>query len=205
MRRERVAVGIFDSGSSVGGAITALVIPVIAMVAGWRSAFVVAGLVGFLWLALWLRMYHPPESDPDTTTEGDRAGSRIFGVPPWSVGGADEEPQAQTALPVLTRFLLHVRNLLETRMKVTVYNHQARLLLRASWSTSCNQCTQAEGADAVMQSKTSRPNGKVSQAEHTAQMGSLALLKVKVPSKRLLCAVKKGSRIVPVRAVGDWG
>src|ERR1017187_6138412 len=35
---------------------------------------------------------------------------------------------AQTALLVLPRFLLYVRNLLKTGMKVTAYNHHARLL-----------------------------------------------------------------------------
>jgi len=35
---------------------------------------------------------------------------------------------AQTALPVLTRFLLHLRDLLETGMKVTAYYQHARLL-----------------------------------------------------------------------------
>jgi hypothetical protein len=38
-------------------------------------------------------------------------------------------------------------------MKITAYNHHARLLSsRASWSFSRNQFTQVEGADAVMQS-----------------------------------------------------
>src|SRR6266702_1990051 len=35
----------------------------------------------------------------------------------------------QTALRVLPRFLLYERNLLKTGMKVTAYNHHARLLL----------------------------------------------------------------------------
>ena len=69
-RDERgLAVGIFDSGSSVGAAISTLVIPVIAMAVGWRWAFVAAGLVGFLWLAVWLRIYQPPERDPDISIE----------------------------------------------------------------------------------------------------------------------------------------
>src|ERR1700677_3191120 len=35
-----LAVAIFDSGSSVGGAIAALAIPLIAVAYGWRSAFI---------------------------------------------------------------------------------------------------------------------------------------------------------------------
>jgi hypothetical protein len=36
---------------------------------------------------------------------------------------------AQTALLVLPSFLFYLRNLLKTGMKVTAYNHHARLLL----------------------------------------------------------------------------
>jgi ACS family hexuronate transporter-like MFS transporter len=54
-----VAVAIFDSGSSVGGAIAALCIPWMAMRFGWRSAFIFSGALGFLWLALWLAVYPP--------------------------------------------------------------------------------------------------------------------------------------------------
>jgi ACS family hexuronate transporter-like MFS transporter len=49
-----VAVAIFDSGSSVGGAIAAICIPIIALSLGWRYAFVFSGVLGFVWLAVWL-------------------------------------------------------------------------------------------------------------------------------------------------------
>jgi ACS family hexuronate transporter-like MFS transporter len=64
-REERsLAVAIFDSGSSVGGAIAALAIPLIAIVAGWRWAFAASGLLGFVWLAVWLRVYRPLHQHP---------------------------------------------------------------------------------------------------------------------------------------------
>jgi ACS family hexuronate transporter-like MFS transporter len=59
-----LAVAVFDSGSSVGGAIAALVIPLVAVALGWRSAFLVSGLLGFVWLLLWLRVYHPLDRHP---------------------------------------------------------------------------------------------------------------------------------------------
>src|SRR5690348_329228 len=52
-----VAVAIFDSGSSVGGAIAAIAIPWIAIQFGWRYAFTFSGLLGFVWLAVWLMVY----------------------------------------------------------------------------------------------------------------------------------------------------
>ena len=62
-----LAVAIFDSGSSVGGAVAALSIPLIAIRFGWRSAFIVSGLVGFVWLLMWLRVYHLVDRHPRVT------------------------------------------------------------------------------------------------------------------------------------------
>ena len=64
-----LAVAIFDSGSSVGGAVAALVIPMVALKFGWRSAFVFSGLLGFAWLLTWLKVYHPLNEHPKVTKE----------------------------------------------------------------------------------------------------------------------------------------
>lgn len=69
-RQERsLAVAIFDSGSSVGGALAALLIPWIAMAVGWRWSFVISGLLGVVWLAVWLVIYHPPDKHPRVTAQ----------------------------------------------------------------------------------------------------------------------------------------
>jgi ACS family hexuronate transporter-like MFS transporter len=52
-----LAVAIFDSGSSVGGAIAAVSIPWIALKLGWRYAFAFSGVLGLIWLAIWLAVY----------------------------------------------------------------------------------------------------------------------------------------------------
>lgn len=59
-----LAVAIFDSGSSVGGALAALVLPLVALAFGWRATFVFSGILGFLWLAVWLRVYYPVARHP---------------------------------------------------------------------------------------------------------------------------------------------
>lgn len=64
-----LAVAIFDSGSSVGGAVAAVAVPLIALKFGWRSAFVSSGILGFLWLFLWLRVYHPLDKHPRVTSQ----------------------------------------------------------------------------------------------------------------------------------------
>jgi ACS family hexuronate transporter-like MFS transporter len=68
--RERgVAVAIFDSGSSVGAVIAPPLVAALAATLGWRYAFVASGVLGFLWLAVWLFIYHPLNSHPQLTTE----------------------------------------------------------------------------------------------------------------------------------------
>jgi MFS transporter, ACS family, hexuronate transporter len=64
-----LAVAIFDSGSSVGGAVAALTIPLIAIRFGWRSAFIFSGILGFIWLLLWLRVYYPLDRHPRVSRE----------------------------------------------------------------------------------------------------------------------------------------
>jgi MFS transporter, ACS family, hexuronate transporter len=66
------AVALFDSGSSVGGAIAPLlVIGLYKYFGSWRPAFVITGTLGFLWLGVWRMLYHTPESHP-RITEAER-------------------------------------------------------------------------------------------------------------------------------------
>ncbi len=60
-KRERGwAVALFDSGSSVGGAVAPfLVLGLYQALGGWRLAFVFTGTLGFLWLIAWRLLYHP--------------------------------------------------------------------------------------------------------------------------------------------------
>ena len=59
--RERIlATGIFNGGTSVGGALAAPVVAGIALTWGWRAAFVFAGLLGFVWVVAWLLVYQRP-------------------------------------------------------------------------------------------------------------------------------------------------
>jgi ACS family hexuronate transporter-like MFS transporter len=64
-KRERgLAAALYDSGSSVGGAIAPFLILPIYLRFGWRVAFVIPGLLGFIWLCVWRYMYFPPSEHP---------------------------------------------------------------------------------------------------------------------------------------------
>src|ERR1700756_425598 len=64
-KRERAsATALFDSGSSIGGAVAPFIIGAIYFRWGWRPAFVVPGVLGFVWIALWRWLYHKPEEHP---------------------------------------------------------------------------------------------------------------------------------------------
>ena len=58
------ATGIFNSGTNVGALLTPLVVPPITLYLGWYWAFVITGLIGFLWIGFWWTMYYPPEKHP---------------------------------------------------------------------------------------------------------------------------------------------
>jgi ACS family hexuronate transporter-like MFS transporter len=95
-KRERGwAVALFDSGSSIGGAIAPLlVIGLYKYFGGWRPAFIVTGTLGFLWLIAWRWLYYPPEKHPrigdderrmilEDRQEQDSAESSIGSRPAW--------------------------------------------------------------------------------------------------------------------------
>ena len=64
------AVALFDSGSSIGGAIAPfLVLGVYHYFGSWRPAFIFTGLLGFGWLVLWRLTYHSPEQHPRISPE----------------------------------------------------------------------------------------------------------------------------------------
>jgi ACS family hexuronate transporter-like MFS transporter len=64
-KRERaLATALFDSGSSIGGAVAPFIVLSVYFRWGWRPAFMIPGTLGFLWLLVWRWLYHPPETHP---------------------------------------------------------------------------------------------------------------------------------------------
>jgi MFS transporter, ACS family, aldohexuronate transporter len=64
------AVALFDSGSSVGGALAPfIVLTIYHWFGSWRPAFILTGSLGFVWLLVFRRVYRRPEEHPWITEE----------------------------------------------------------------------------------------------------------------------------------------
>jgi ACS family hexuronate transporter-like MFS transporter len=69
-KRERaLATALFDSGSSIGGAVAPFIVFAIYNHWGWRPAFAIPGMLGFVWLLIWRRAYHLPKDHPRVSDE----------------------------------------------------------------------------------------------------------------------------------------
>ncbi|MCE5174470.1 MAG: MFS transporter [Bacteroidales bacterium] len=72
-KKERaLAVGIFNSGSNIGAMICAILVPwcllawtgdhkFFGVLEGWQMAFLITGIIGFVWLIFWGIMYKTPK------------------------------------------------------------------------------------------------------------------------------------------------
>ena len=55
-----LATAIFNAGTFAGPALSAPIVAWIVLRYGWRISFVVAGVVGLVWVFLWLTLFRPP-------------------------------------------------------------------------------------------------------------------------------------------------
>ena len=107
------AVALFDSGSSIGGALAPfLVLFLYRVFDSWRPAFVITGALGSLWLVAWHRIYREPGTHPKITAAELRYIREGQAAPPESgtelpsVGWRKLLRYKQTYGIVLGRFLL---------------------------------------------------------------------------------------------------
>lgn len=105
-----LGMGIFNAGAALGGAVSPPIIAWLALAYGWRATFVVTGLLGFAWLALWVALYRAPEQHP-WITEAERAhilSDRVRdGAPPvaWRPGWLTLLTYRQTWAVIIGRFI----------------------------------------------------------------------------------------------------
>ena len=60
-KKERaLATGLFNSGTNIGAILAPLTVPFIVARWGWQWAFILTGMIGFIWLILWWVLYEIP-------------------------------------------------------------------------------------------------------------------------------------------------
>lgn len=61
-KKERaLATGLFNSGANMGAILAPVIVSVITVTYGWRWAFIITGLLGFIWVVFWLIYYKLPQ------------------------------------------------------------------------------------------------------------------------------------------------
>lgn len=69
-KRERAfATAVFNAGTNAGPILAPAIVPWIAYSYGWQSTFIIAGVIGFLWLFLWIPFYNSPEKSKKLSKE----------------------------------------------------------------------------------------------------------------------------------------
>src|SRR5581483_3619235 len=63
-RERSVATGLFAAGTPLGILLAAPLVAFVTVSFGWRMAFALTGVLGFLWLVPWLRLYSLPDVHP---------------------------------------------------------------------------------------------------------------------------------------------
>lgn len=55
------ATSLFNAGASVGALAAPATIPLLAKSLGWEMAFIIIGLLGFVWAGIWIFVYEKPD------------------------------------------------------------------------------------------------------------------------------------------------
>jgi len=69
VRERAFASSIFDSGARAGTALSVPLVTFLIIAAGWRWSFVITGVVGGLWVAVWVWYYRNPREHPRASSD----------------------------------------------------------------------------------------------------------------------------------------
>ncbi len=85
-RERSMAMGLFNTGSSVGAVLAPPLVAGIALAFGWRAVFILTGGIGLVWAGVWWALYRPPAThrfvgaaEREYVLEGTRA--QVGGTP----------------------------------------------------------------------------------------------------------------------------
>jgi ACS family hexuronate transporter-like MFS transporter len=63
-KERSLASGVFNSGAAIGAMLAPPLLAWAAIAFGWRASFVIVGLLGFVWMVIWLAVYRNPPINP---------------------------------------------------------------------------------------------------------------------------------------------
>ncbi|MEO3934528.1 MFS transporter [Micrococcaceae bacterium Sec7.4] len=69
VRERALATSIWDSGSRVGAVIALPIITLIVAFTSWHAVFIIIGVAGLIWAAVWWKSYRSPEEHPGANAE----------------------------------------------------------------------------------------------------------------------------------------
>ncbi|MBP5277337.1 MAG: MFS transporter, partial [Prevotella sp.] len=83
------ATGLFNSGSTIGAIIAPIIVVGITLQWGWRWAFIITGLLGFVWVVAWWIIYKSPHENKKVNAaelayiEQDEEEEEVKGTVTW--------------------------------------------------------------------------------------------------------------------------
>ncbi len=84
-----MAGGVYNIGASVGSMLAPPLVAWAILSWNWRAAFVVTGVMGLFWVAMWLKFYQPPTKHPRLS---DEERDYIAAGQEQHLGAADSKP-----------------------------------------------------------------------------------------------------------------
>lgn len=139
VRERALAVGIFNAGTALGSTVAVPLVGAISLYFGWRTAFIVTGGLGLLWLPLWAWLYHKPEHHPRISDEeralitADRTSNEAQAPPPMRVLLRMKETWGCVAARVLTDPISYLLNFWVLKYLEDVFDIPRTTLLAVGW------------------------------------------------------------------------
>jgi ACS family hexuronate transporter-like MFS transporter len=91
LKQRSFALGLFNTAPNIGAILTPLLIPPLALAYGWRTAFLVTGGLGFVWLGFWIlgtRNIRPVEAVTAATPKPASWATLLQDRRSWTIIGA---------------------------------------------------------------------------------------------------------------------
>lgn len=92
IKQRTMGMGIVNTAPNIGNILAPLTVVPFAVVFGWKAAFIVTGLLGFVWLAFWIagtrRLRPLPRAAAAPVRTGSTYGEALSDRKTWAIAGA---------------------------------------------------------------------------------------------------------------------